>query len=314
MGRILRKGTGNKKAPVFYHYVAIPEPESYIPEEDDVAFLDDLAWVQDAALRMGLDAEVIGNEELLKQELAVENSFSTRFFDKDLTKKVPKFGTFNLKYVMSQLTDRSIFRIITILQNLEAVKEISNPQWARIIRSSCGKKRRDEKNWEHLDIPGYWWLLILGKRNPSRIIEIFKSVRADLDHSADETDEEIIREVSEELNNSDISAVGPEVIDDNVLAGIEQEPVATQIVISPEIVAADAVPVLQPEIVEPVQGSVNEQKSEKVVSTFRIGNLSVSEIEIDHDIDELLEEPPPKEFEGKDLTQLTLEDLFEPEA
>jgi len=120
--------------------------------------------------------------------------------------------------------------------------------------------------------------------------------------------------VSEELNNSDISAVGPEVIDDNVLAGIEQEPVATQIVISPEIVAADAVPVLQPEIVEPVQGSVNEQKSEKVVSTFRIGNLSVSEIEIDHDIDELLEEPPPKEFEGKDLTQLTLEDLFEPEA
>jgi len=28
----------------------------------------------------------------------------------------------------------------------------------------------------------------------------------------------------------------------------------------------------------------------------------------------LLEEPPPKEFEGKDLTRLTLEDLFEPEA
>lgn len=313
MGRILRKGTGNRKAPVFYHYVAIPEPESYIPEEDDVAFLDDLAWVQDAALRMGLDAEVIGNEELLKQELAVENSFSTRFFDKDLTKKVPKFGTFNLKYVMSQLTDRSIFRIITILQNLEADKEISNPQWARIIRSSCGKKKRDEKNWEHLDIPGYWWLLILGKRNPSRIIEIFKSVRADLDHSADENDEEIIREVSEELNNPDIAAVGPDVVDDNVSAGIEQEPVATQIEISPEIVAADAVPMQQPEILESVQGLVNELKSEKVLSTFRIGNLSVSEIEIDHDIDELLEEPPPKEFEGKDLTKITLEDLLEPE-
>lgn len=314
MGRILRKGTGTKKAPVFYHYVAIPEPESYIPEEDDVAFLDDLAWVQDAALRMGLDAEVIGNEELLKQELAVENSFSARFFDKDLTKKVPKFGTFNLKYVMSQLTDRSIFRIITILQNLAADKEISNPQWARIIRSSCGKKKRDEKNWEHLDIPGYWWLLILGKRNPSRIIEIFKSVRADLDHSADETDEEIIREVSEELNNPDIAFVGPEGTEDNLSAGIVQEPVATLIEISSKNVAADAVPEQQPEIVASVQSEINEVKSEKVVSTFRIANLSVSEIEIDHDIDESLEEPPPKDLEGKDLTRLTLEDLFEPEA
>ena len=139
-------------------------------------------------------------------------------------------------------------------------------------------------------------------------------VRADLDHSADEYDEEIIREVSEELNNPDIAFVGPEVVDDNLSAGIELEPVAMQIEISPEIVAADAVPVQQPEIVESVQGPVNELKSETVVSTFRIGNLSVSEIEIDHDIDELLEEPPPKEFEGKDLTRLTLEDLFEPEA
>jgi hypothetical protein len=120
--------------------------------------------------------------------------------------------------------------------------------------------------------------------------------------------------VSEELNNPDIAAVGPEVTDDNLSAGIEQEPVETKIEISPKNVATDAVPVQQPEMVVSIQGSVNEQKSEKVVSTFRIGNLSVSEIEIDHDIDEVLEEPPPKEFEGKDLTRLTLEDLFEPEA
>jgi superfamily II DNA or RNA helicase len=200
MGRILRKGTGSKKTPVFYHYVAIPEQESYIPEEDDVAFLDDLAWVQDAALRMGLDAEVVGNEDLLKQRIVVENSFSARFFAKDLTKDVPKFGTFNLKYVMSQLSDQSVFRIVAILQNLDPDREISDSQWARIIRLSCGKKKRDEKNWEHLDIPGYWWLLVLGKRNPSRIIEIFNTNRPNLAHAADEKDEEIITSAREDLN------------------------------------------------------------------------------------------------------------------
>ena len=61
---------------------------------------------------------------------------------------------FNLKYVMSQSSDQSVFRIVAILQNLDPGIEISNSQWALIIWSSCGKKMRDEKNWEHLDIPG----------------------------------------------------------------------------------------------------------------------------------------------------------------
>lgn len=198
MGRILRKGSG-KKTPIFYHYVAIPEPKSYIPEEDDITFLDDLAWVQDTALRMGLDAEVVWNEELLKEEGAkVENSFHNRFFSKDYA-KIPKFGTFNLKYVTSQLSDQSIYRIVSILQHLPADYEISDASWAHIVRASCGKKKREDLRWDHLDIPGYWWLLVLGKRSPEKIAEIFSKVRPLDAYGPDEKDEGIVREVSGEL-------------------------------------------------------------------------------------------------------------------
>ena len=323
MGRILRKGTGQKKKnPVFYHYVAIPEPRSYIPEEDDVAFLDDLAWVQDAALRMGLDAEVVWNEDLLKQGIEVENSFHTRFFGKDYT-KIPKFGTFNLKYVTSQLSDQSIFRIISILQNLSPDSELADSQWAQIIRASCGKKKR-----EHLDIPGYWWLLVLGKRNPSKIIEIFNKVRPDLEYMPDEKDELVIRETSEELNNPDKVTVESVVVieaEDDVPVESELEPVATIIETLPEIVATDFVPVQQPEVitidyaqiqepvgVDAVHVPVNEPVAipEKVISRFRIGRLNITEIEIDHNIKDLLEE---SSSDGSVVKDSPLENLFEPE-
>jgi len=230
MGRILRKGSG-KKTPIFYHYVAIPEPTNYIPEEDDIAFLDDLAWVQDAALRMGLDAEVIWNEELLKaQGSQVENSFHNRFFSKDYT-KIPKFGTFNLKFVTSQLSDQSVFRIVSILQNLPADREISDAVWAHIVRVACGKKKREDLRWDHLDIPGYWWLLVLGKRSPAKIIEIFTKVRPLLDYAPDEKDERVVREATEELTCVE------EVVDDGLpewLAGKDLAKVTIEDFFEPE--------------------------------------------------------------------------------
>ena len=294
MGRILRKGTGTEKKPVFYHYVAIPEPDSYIPEEDDVAFLDDLAWVQDTALRMGLDARVIWNEELLKEQGSqAENAFHTRFFSKDYA-KIPKFGTFNLRYVTSQLSDQSVFRIIAILQNL-SLSELSDAAWAQIIRASCGKKKR-----EHLDIPGYWWLLVLGKRDPSKIIEIFTKVRPSLDYSPDEKDERIVREVTGELNDAkvvvgELETVGAPV---EILRTAQSEimPVPLSPVSIPEIVVTDVEPMQVAKIPDSVPTQIDERsgKPEKVVSRFRIGNLYVTEIEFDHNIEDLLEESEPQ--------------------
>lgn len=313
MGRILRKGTGTEKKPVFYHYVAIPEPESYLPEEDDVAFLDDLAWVQDTALRMGLDAQVIWNEELLKEQGSqAENSFHTRFFSRDYS-RIPKFGTFNLQYVTTQLSDQSVFRIIAILQNLSS-SELSDAAWAQIIRASCGKKKR-----EHLDIPGFWWLLVLGKRDPAKIIEIFTKVRPALEYLPDEKDERIVREVAGELNDAGAVLVEPEI----VVAPVEILPAAQSEITTepallvgiPEVVVADAGLRQPAEIPDSVSTQIDQEpvKPEKVVSRFRVGNMLVTEIEFDHNIEDLLEESGPKKIEGKNHSQLKIEDLFEPE-
>jgi len=313
MGRILRKGTGTEKKPVFYHYVAIPEPDSYIPEEDDVAFLDDLAWVQDTALRMGLDAQVIWNEELLKEQGSqAENAFHNRFFSKDYA-KIPKFGTFNLRYVTSQLSDQSIFRIIAILQNLTSLPELSDAAWAQIIRASCGKKKR-----EHLDIPGYWWLLVLGKRDPSKIIEIFTKVRPSLEYLPDEKDERIVREVSGELNEMAV-AVELETVAESaeILTKSQSEimPVPLSPVSIPEIVIAEASTIQPTKITDFVPPAIDEEpiNPEKVVSRFRVGNMIVTEIEFDHNIEDLLEESGSKEMERKDQCRLKIDDLFEPE-
>ena len=230
MGRILRKGLG-KKAPIFYHYVAIPEPTSYIPEEDDITFLDDLSWVQDTALRMGLDAEVIWNEDLLKaQGSQVESSFHNRFFSKDYA-KIPNIGTFNLKYVTSQLSDQSIFRIISILQNVSADLELSDSQWAHIIRAACGKKKREDMRWDFLNIPGYWWLLVLGKRSPANIIKIFQKIRPDLTYKPNETDRKVVWETSEEIVRFEL--IQP---DQNINCEVVPAPLSTtELVVQPRV-------------------------------------------------------------------------------
>jgi superfamily II DNA or RNA helicase len=300
MGRILRKGSG-KKAPIFYHYVAIPEPSNYIPEEDDIAFLDDLAWVQDTALRMGLDAEVVWNEELLKaQGSQVEDSFHNRFFSKDLA-KIPKFGTFNLRYVTSQLSDQSIFRIVAILHNLPADREISDSNWSQIVRVACGKKKQENLRWDHLDIPGYWWLLVLGKRNPANIIEIFNQVRPSLEYSPDEKDERVVQEAVEEIISPGAQLV----------VSVPEEVVPVPLHVRPRVEMAEVGVSLDAGISADDLAVIPMPSTEKEKSTFKIGDLTVSEVEFG--TDDLFEGLPAEEFDGKELSQITLEDLYESE-
>lgn len=49
-GRILRNRPG--KHPVFHHFVAIPR--HYIVSEDSYSYQNDLAWITDMALKMGI--------------------------------------------------------------------------------------------------------------------------------------------------------------------------------------------------------------------------------------------------------------------
>jgi len=197
MGRILRKSKGKK--PVFYHYVALPEPDTYIAEEDDIAFLDDLSWVQDTALRMGLDAEIVWDQkELEVQGLQVEDSFHRRFFGKDYT-KIPKIGTFNLKYVLNQISDQAWHRIFSILTQLPADQILEDAQWSRIVRAGFGKKRDGS-----LDMPGFWWILILGKRRPGNLMKILQFDKEGPIYRPNEADKMAISETLVDLRKSKI--------------------------------------------------------------------------------------------------------------
>jgi len=103
---------------------------------------------------------------------------------------------------------------------------------------------------------------------------------------------------------------------------IAPEPVATVIEILPEIVAAenmsvqpteivaiDYAPVQEPEIVDAVHVPVIEPEvaHEKVISRFRIGNLNVSEIEINHTREELFE--PKEPVKGPDQPRKVFRDV-----
>lgn len=166
LGRILRKK--ENKFPVFYHYVALPDPNNYIADLDDMSFLDDLAWVQDTALRMNLTTELYYTDSTLKEvSSSAQKEIYERYYGKNLD-SLPKIGTFNPKAIIEQFPKESIQTIISRLQHFGQNKQITDSEWSFIVRETFSKKQKDT-----IYLPGFWWLLILGDRNPGKIIRLF---------------------------------------------------------------------------------------------------------------------------------------------
>lgn len=167
MGRILRMQKG--KRPVFYHYIAVPGPDYYLHEEDNLTFLDDLSWVQDTALKIGVHAE-LEKEEIPFERLRLdaEDMIRKRFSERKIP-TLPSYGTFRLEYVLTLFSEETIEKIAHQLDKLESDKQISDVEWANIVR-----KAHDKKIDEPLNIPGYWWILVIGNRTPQGIKDIFK--------------------------------------------------------------------------------------------------------------------------------------------
>lgn len=166
MGRILRMQ--KDKRPVFHHYIAVPGPDYYLHEEDNLTFLDDLSWVQDTALKIGVHAE-FEKEEIPFERLRsdAEEMIRKRFSERKIP-TLPSYGTFRLEYVLSLLED-AIEKIVHQLNELDSDEQISDAKWATIVR-----KAHDKKIDEPLNIPGYWWILVLGNRTPQGIKGIFR--------------------------------------------------------------------------------------------------------------------------------------------
>ncbi len=168
MGRILRMKKGKK--PLFHHYIALPGSEFYLHEEDNLTFLDDLSWVQDTALKMGVHAE-LEKEEISFERLRLdaEEMIRRRYLERKIP-TLPRYGTFRLENILNLFSSDAKNEIVFLLSRLDPEHRISDVEWSEIVRKAHKKKVDDP-----LNIPGYWWILVIGDRTPSKIKDIFKN-------------------------------------------------------------------------------------------------------------------------------------------
>ena len=166
LGRVLRKQKG-KESPIFFHYVALPQKKDLIDSEDTLQFLDDLAWIQDAAMKMGLDTEVVYTDEILQKMASDAESAISRKYSRAKEKDSSKIGTLNVGYIRNQFSPDAIQRIIGILLKLDENHQITDKEWTSIVKTAHLKKQKST-----FQLPGYWWLLILAERNPRKLISL----------------------------------------------------------------------------------------------------------------------------------------------
>lgn len=173
IGRILRMKKDKK--PVFHHYIALPEPASYLNEDDNIPILDELSWVKDTALKMGIDANLEEESNPVKKLRQNAERIARERYTRTRETALPSYGTLRLESILNQFSDSAINKIIFELENLDQVNsnyKISDAQWTAIIRKAHLIASESLEKDEALDIQGYWWILVLGDRNPIQIKEI----------------------------------------------------------------------------------------------------------------------------------------------
>ena len=167
MGRILRKKDGKKA--IFHHFISVPEKEDMISEEDDLNLLDDLSWVVDVAGKMRLKMDVVEVDEYIKD---VRRSGERRISEKwknNRLKELPGYGSFNMKNILSTFSYETLQRLIMNIYKLpEGI--ISDDEWYDLV-----KKASENDKETRVDVVGSWWILIIGRRDPDTIINIFRS-------------------------------------------------------------------------------------------------------------------------------------------
>jgi superfamily II DNA or RNA helicase len=173
MGRILRMMPGKK--PVFHHYLALPREELSVPADDDLRLVDDLAWVQDTSLSMGIRVEMAEEEaELAKMRERAEMGLSASYLRKKVA-TLPGTGTLRLESILSRFDDEARSRLIQMLDNLSPDLKISDKEWSAMIRKAFAKVSETEPD-HPINIPGSWYVLVIGNRNPVAIKELITSV------------------------------------------------------------------------------------------------------------------------------------------
>jgi superfamily II DNA or RNA helicase len=169
IGRILRNVPD--KRPVFHHFVAIPDRSSIVQMEDAWAALDDLAWVQWTALRLGVSADVVPLEEAREafesMRRAEEEVAAT--LQRRQRVDLPSTGTIRLPELVSAMSNDVRQRLVAEIQKRGMTDPISDKDWLDLVRSAYSSREGTP-----LSLESHWWILVAAGRDPSRLAALLQ--------------------------------------------------------------------------------------------------------------------------------------------
>ena len=177
MGRVLRMKEG--KEPVFHHYIALPDSSDYMENEGGMQYVDDLAWVQDTALKMGVTAEIDSRDKVFQRlKMNAEEMVRDRYLSRE-SLHLQGYGTFRIENVLKLFDDEVIENIILKLNTLEPNSKMLDAEWSDLVKEAHQKFDDDpnDQAGRRLNLPGYWWILVVGDRNPVKIRDIFEDYK-----------------------------------------------------------------------------------------------------------------------------------------
>ena len=180
IGRVIRNKPG--KNPVFVHYDAIPQFIDYesfdknlLSYIQDISLAEDIAWSQETALNLNIDLVVndTNSNDLKRMEQYVEKSFKDNLVHSGDAFNVEfetTIGPLKLAQILKPFYEGNepYLALVDCLDKL-GKRDISDSEWFSFIRKSFSKTED-----ESLNLPGHYWILLLGGRNPSKIIKILK--------------------------------------------------------------------------------------------------------------------------------------------
>ena len=171
MGRILRKRPG--KQPVFHHFVALPR--DFIAAEDSFSYMSDLAWIQDIALKLGIDLELYDpeNSEILDLEKQSEEVVQSYYKARDYI-STDDFGTIYIKNIVDSIRIEARSRLVELLRTQSGA--VTDEQWLHLLWRAYGDEPMN-------DVSSLRWLLIISGRDPEALQSLLHMGRRDLQSS-----------------------------------------------------------------------------------------------------------------------------------
>lgn len=168
MGRILRKRPG--KQPVFHHFVALPR--NFIAAEDSFSYMSDLAWIQDIALKLGIDLELYDpeNSEILDLEKQSEEAVQSYYRTRDCI-ATDDFGTIYIKNIVDSIRIEARSRLVEQLRIQS--ETVTDEQWLHLLRKAYGDEPMN-------DVSSLRWLLIISGRDPQVLQSLLHMRKQDL--------------------------------------------------------------------------------------------------------------------------------------